>query len=536
MHDSVERYRKRRDERMGIEPERDAVSEYKIRRQARLEARFDASMKLAYGIAKSLGIDTKGMSPKEVWEAIKKEDPDAHAAAHSGGKKSKRGQEAGRRSGFVDGWRPPKVSGMEEAEVHVVLTKCNKIGGGHYDKAREVANAANKQFLWTFTTHGRDHVQQVIQETNEAAEAIEKLPKKSVFHGAKIDRKLMLVSSWFHDTGMDGADLDWGDDDGFKLRGAHGVCSALHILEHSKEIEKMGVNPSQVAYIALAHTKSKSGIDDLSEPLYMQKGLDTLQSAVDGYNARREKDGKPKITFDAKSVFGGKPSEKNIGHMAAQIAAIRLGDANREANIPLQSQSGGEYKVDKMPKPDECVNMNAEIDTADISITDDEGRHVLSDDDPKMSQVSGRRISKGVVLGERNMAKIDVGVEDDELQEVVTLHNGNDVPYCTAEAILERCGELNTINGVPRTVKIKMTGVKNIESLNENAIRAYDNMVTTILTKAKKRPHIKTGQEETYYTYGGISDVILEFGDGPVSLMGKSQMENVDRNMNRKPT
>ena len=30
-----------------------------------------ANNKIAYGLAKEYGIDTKGMSPKEVWEALK---------------------------------------------------------------------------------------------------------------------------------------------------------------------------------------------------------------------------------------------------------------------------------------------------------------------------------------------------------------------------------------------------------------------------------------------------------------------------------
>jgi hypothetical protein len=32
---------------------------------------YDASARLAYGLCKKYGIDTKGMSPKEAWEALK---------------------------------------------------------------------------------------------------------------------------------------------------------------------------------------------------------------------------------------------------------------------------------------------------------------------------------------------------------------------------------------------------------------------------------------------------------------------------------
>lgn len=57
-----------------------AVLEYYARREKRLNkrgikpsSRFDANPKVAYGIAQSMGIDTEGMSPAEVWEAIGKE-------------------------------------------------------------------------------------------------------------------------------------------------------------------------------------------------------------------------------------------------------------------------------------------------------------------------------------------------------------------------------------------------------------------------------------------------------------------------------
>ena len=49
------------------------VKDYYARRKKRLQARFDANPRIAYGIAKGMGIDTQGMTPKEVWEAISKE-------------------------------------------------------------------------------------------------------------------------------------------------------------------------------------------------------------------------------------------------------------------------------------------------------------------------------------------------------------------------------------------------------------------------------------------------------------------------------
>lgn len=42
-----------------------------------------ADNRLAYGIAKGLGIDTTDMSPKEVWEAIAKKKDDGREVAET---------------------------------------------------------------------------------------------------------------------------------------------------------------------------------------------------------------------------------------------------------------------------------------------------------------------------------------------------------------------------------------------------------------------------------------------------------------------
>lgn len=513
MNRDVERYRERREERLRERNGRDPVSEYRDRRLERLESRFDANPRVAYGIARGMGIDTTGMSPKEVWEAIRKEDPGMAKKERGSMKTATTVSGSGLRknaAGFVGGWKPPKVAGMDHATVRKTLSKCNRIGGNHYDKATEVANAPNRPFLWTFTTHGMDHVQQVLDKTNQAADEIEKLSPTDDFRPSKIDRKTMLVAAWFHDTGMDGGDKDWGDDTGDGVRSAHGTNSALHILEHAREIEKLGVNPSQAAFIAFAHTKSKSKIHDLMNPSHWQMGVEKIQEAVREYNATHK--GK-EIEFKPEDVFeGGKPTKENISHMASQVAALRLGDANREANIPLRSQSGGEYKIEKQAKPEECSGWDAEVDGSTISITDGDGRHELSADDPKMSKVSGFRISKGTVLGERNMVKVDTKASPDgkALREEITLRGGNDVPWCTARAIFERCGEMNTINGVPREVVIHMGSVKNKSGISEHAKSAYDDMWEDV----KRIGETNNDGNMSNRNRLGVTKLTLRFEDG----------------------
>jgi len=469
-----------------------SIAKYMLKKMKRLErrgirmdskdSRFDASARLAYGIAKGMGIDTEGMSPQEVWEAIRKEGGVGKTAKNGLGN----GAKAERKT--------ITAKGYSHAETQKFLKSARVASKSHYDKATERANDEKNTSLWTYTSHGQDHVNQVIEETNDAANVLEKISSSADLPIGKVDRKLLLVTAQFHDTGMDGGDKEY--ENGDKLRKDHAMNSAMHILEQSKQFEKMGVNPSKAALLALAHTKSMSGVNDLANPADWETALEKIEKNVGEYNERNPD---KKISFNRNDVFeNGKPTKKNIAEMATATAALRLGDANREANIPLKSQTGGEYKIDKMP-PRDCNSKEEEIAKSEISITDKDGKHILSNDDPKMSKVRGHAFSKGVVLGERNMVKVDADYRksDKTLREVVSLRHGNDVPFSTAEALAERLGELNTINGVPRGLKIKMNGVKNFDDMTPQSKKAYSDLWS-----------------KTIERMGGINDIVLEFDDG----------------------
>ena len=384
------------------------------------------------------------------------------------------------------------VQGMSEKEAMKTIRNAKRLSTPNYDTGRDVANRKQNTYLWTYTTHGQDHVNQVMKKTNQAVDALEHMQSKKGMPIAHVDRKALLYAAQMHDTGMDGGHkVDTYTDDGSQLRKDHGINSALHVLENGNELKKDGVNPSKVAFMVMAHTKSQSGIKDLGNPDDFQTGIERMKAAVEEYEKATGK----KLEFDPAEIFdGGKPTKENIGEMSTAIAALRLGDANREADIPLRSQSGGEYKIDKMP-PKGCKDRTEEQNNAVISITDDEGRHELSFDDPKMKQVKDHPFSKGVVLGERNMVKCDAVYNEKHgtIQEEITLRDGDAVPFCTADAILERIGELNTVNGIPRAIKIKMPGIKNFESLSPETRKAYRNLFD-------KR--------------GELDDIIIEFDNG----------------------
>lgn len=94
MDDAVKKYKARRAERIqkrnGVGENIDAVEEFRKRRSGRLEERMDAGIGWAYGLAKSEGIDTTGMSPKEVFEALDKKGVSTkNGPKETGGKKEK---------------------------------------------------------------------------------------------------------------------------------------------------------------------------------------------------------------------------------------------------------------------------------------------------------------------------------------------------------------------------------------------------------------------------------------------------------------
>ena len=70
---SVREYKRRRNERLNgrCHERMDSVEAYRERRDARVKGRMDAGVGWAYGVAKANGIDTTGMTPEEVFEALR---------------------------------------------------------------------------------------------------------------------------------------------------------------------------------------------------------------------------------------------------------------------------------------------------------------------------------------------------------------------------------------------------------------------------------------------------------------------------------
>ena len=82
----------------------------------------------------------------------------------------------------------------------------------------------------------------------------------------------------------------------------------------------------------------------------------------------------------------------------------------------------------------------------------------------------------------------------------------------------ERLGELATINGAPRKMKITMSGVDSVRGMSAHAIKAYRKMIKDIRTEKDKKGNLK---------YEGIDSVIFEFDDGSVREIKIDSKDNL---------
>ena len=74
---NVDKFRAKREKRLKerLGERYDSVAEFHKRRNGRLVTRMDENPRLVYAVAKNLGINTDGKSPRQVWMEIGKKDP-----------------------------------------------------------------------------------------------------------------------------------------------------------------------------------------------------------------------------------------------------------------------------------------------------------------------------------------------------------------------------------------------------------------------------------------------------------------------------
>lgn len=362
----------------------------------------------------------------------------------------------------------------------------------YYEYAMEVANDPKYAELRIYSDHGINHADLVAVKSQEAADAIEKAVKGNPDYGS-IDRTELAVAAIFHDTGMDGGDFrDY--ENGTKLRKDHSLNAAIHVLENREGLSHLVVNLDAVALDCMLHSKSCSGVRDLTSEEQWTDCFDRMDMAVAQYNAKHPE--KP-IFFDMSAWTNGqkveKTSEKDkkkkvmvykfnkeaMKRTASLTAALRLGDANREAAAYPYMQGGEKIEVNFDSYVKDAKTWKDEVRKADITITNDRGEptqltHYGLDPDGYARLYSA---------GEGNLhMDCRYNPQTGRIQELFQVIHGSSFPLSTQTCIEERLEELDTMPGIPAEVLIRFKG-----NFTKDEKKAIERSYSRYCNAAKKK-------------------------------------------------
>ena len=354
------------------------------------------------------------------------------------------------------------------------LDAAKNLSAKYYANAKEVAK--NFVELRTYSDHGTHHAELVAKKSLEAADALDAANFGNPWYSS-IDRRELEVAAFMHDTGMDGGRFKTYTD-GNALRKDHSLNSAIHVLENRAEIAAMGVNVDAVALACMGHSKSCSGVRDLTSWEQWTDCFNRIDEAVELYN---QKFPDAKIFFDKTTWTNGSTfqsgskkiyvfNRENLARSAALIAALRLGDANREAAQFPFTQTGDTIEVDFDSYVTPAKDWRAEISKAKIFIVDDSGKKTSL-----LTQgVDANGFGRMYMAGEGNLSmSCEFNPKTRNVREVFKIFHGKSFPLSTQECIEERLGELDTMKKFPVEAHIKILG--DYSKLDKKKIsRAYE--------------------------------------------------------------
>ena len=336
------------------------------------------------------------------------------------------------------------------------LDTVKDISANYYAHAQEIAH----QFveLRTYSDHGTHHAALVAIKSQEAADAIDAANFGNVYYSS-INRLELEIAAIMHDTGMDGGAFKTYTD-GNALRKDHSLNSAIHVLENREAIVALGVNVDKVALDCMGHSKSCSGVRDLTSHEQWTDCFNRIDAAVDLYN---KKFPAAQIYFDKSAWTTGetysngvyKFNRETLAQSAATIAALRLGDANREASQFPYTQGGETIEVDFDSYVTPAKDWHDEIAKAKIFIIDDKGTRTSL-----LTQgVDTAGFGRMYMSGEGNLSmSCEFNPTTKNLREVFEIHHGLSFPLSTQNCIDERLGELDTMKNFPVEAHIKIIG------------------------------------------------------------------------------
>ncbi len=316
--------------------------------------------------------------------------------------------------------------------------------------------------LRTYSDHGTHHAALVAVKSQEAADAIERAEFGNLYYST-IDRMELQVAAFMHDTGMDGGTFKTYSD-GNALRKDHSLNSAIHVLENRAALEKLGVNVDSVALDCMGHSKSCSGVRDLTSHEQWTDCFNRIDAAVELYNKKYPA---AQIFFDKSTWTNGTTyqnkqgvevynfNRETLARSAATIAALRLGDANREAAQFPYTQGGETIEVDFDSYVAPAKTWQDEIQRAKIFIINDDGIRTSL-----LTQgVDTNGYGRMYMSGEGNLSmSCTYNPDTQAIREVFKVLNGKAFPLSTQNCIEERLGELDTMKKFPVEAHIMIVG------------------------------------------------------------------------------
>ncbi len=334
--------------------------------------------------------------------------------------------------------------------------KALEINSDNYSNGRKTA-IRDKDYLGDFTNHLEEHVLMVNDKTIEIMNTFEKAIKKGTFQKdntfsrnskdsnrlnfgiGSINKPTIVIASIYHDAGMKSGGyivdkegmvvLDENGKpkkatNGNDIRKNHALNSAIILLVDRDLWNNADVDVDTACLLCFAHSKSTSGVKDLSSKSDWLNGFDKLERVIKAYNSEHEK----KIYFNREKFV---KDENLFKSLITSSLAVRLGDVSRDSGKHAKAQNGGEIVVYKSTVNSLANDAPGEAQNA----------KVYNYRTGFVKSLFSRQVHIGEQNNVLNHTYID---ENDKVYHEMTIDDGNYAPYSTFQNIIEHCGEIES--------------------------------------------------------------------------------------------
>ena len=368
-------------------------------------------------------------------------------------------------------------------ELKKVQSKAIEITSDDYSDGEKTA-IKDVDYLSDFTNHTKEHFVMVADKSAEIMDTFGKAIKNGTFQKTNtfeknaqdsdrinfglgtIDDADLLLASIYHDCGMKagGYVLDkegnvvldeFGNpkkaSDGNDIRKNHALNSAIILLADRDFWKDIDVDIDAACLLCFAHSKSTSGVKDLSRKSDWVIGFNKLDRTIKAYNSEHEK----KIYFNRERF---EKDDNLLSNLTTAALSLRLGDVSRDSGKHAKSQSGAEIVVYKS-----TVNSSANDAPGEA-----QNARVYNYRTGYVKSLFSRQIHVGEQNNVLNHTLLD---ENNKVYHEMTINDGNYAPYCTFQNVIEHCGEIESAPDADIYIRIVFNN-----DVTEKYKKVYDKM------------------------------------------------------------